>query len=1113
MEQSASFSGKEVDSVSLDFSELHEMGLAYIQELSGDVWTDYNSHDPGVTILEQLCYSLTDIANRISLPVEDLLTTEKDDQPNMIINAFLPPSSILTSLPVTIDDTRKMIIDRFDEIQNVWIAIKENVGYEEALRGINRIEILPKISFLKKMVGKPQIKIDFLDEVNKFLRENRNLGEFYEDALLLEPQDINISFKVYINEDAELEITIARLFLQLLEYVYNPIQYSTFGEMKDAGYSMEELYSGPKLIRGFIKDDHLKYEQKSIQAKRPGKNDINKKRLNSIHVDDLQKILSKVDGINRCELSPFIIDDKKQTEVKVENGKFFHLLQIDQSSNLTDNRFARIYQNMTVFVDGKKLSILNNQKINSLFSETWSKKYRAYPIESSVTEFLNDKLQGTYRNPTEYYSLQRHFPLIYGIGEEGLSKNEPVERHAKALQLKAYLMLFEQHLANHLAQLGNLNEFFNIDFRNGQEKTYFTQWMDSVPQIEKLATGDMTNIEACLESKAIFYNRKNRIYNHLLSRFGEEISDIPWKIAFRLNLIENEDEFNRTLLQYKSDFLLNLENLSYYRTRGEYFQSQKTGDDNLKYQRHPSGLEKIILAKTGIPEREKHFLVPDFAGSNEQSDPDNESSFNFKEIGDLNNNFRQLLPDEINRSYPTAGFIIPMAMFNEFDLKVLFKETLNFKNYRISNPDSAGNNVQVVFQKGKNKWVNLFTSRTNEKAIQRINQIINFFLSQNKKSEGLYVVDHILLSDILKDSKYGFKFTDEHGEPLFQTDEEESWYHSEDDRNVRFSEIKLKKAYYFFDNGKWMIQHKNWIHYPDITTNPKLDKLSDELKNGHFSCSNGKWIIKYEDSSRVSEQLKNKDLEILNELLEEVYENTNSFNSQIRIALDKNSYSFSNGKWILNYEDKILASFKIKDEDLVKLNEVLGKYSYSFTNGEWKINDGVEIPFDNTKNLEILNTEFEKVFKNTRSIIQLFNMPDDENGRLRFSEMEKIRAKGSMGTQSGQYGQRRLIFQRKLSNGDIIDEDFFNLMITVLLPDWPARFQTERFKDYVNDLIYERLPSHISNEIVWVDTLNMKRFEEKFYQWEQSKYTGKPSGEVQAAALDVYHAIMDLRKN
>lgn len=40
---------------SMDFNFLKNKGIDYIQKLSGDIWTDYNDHDPGVTILEQLC--------------------------------------------------------------------------------------------------------------------------------------------------------------------------------------------------------------------------------------------------------------------------------------------------------------------------------------------------------------------------------------------------------------------------------------------------------------------------------------------------------------------------------------------------------------------------------------------------------------------------------------------------------------------------------------------------------------------------------------------------------------------------------------------------------------------------------------------------------------------------------------------------------------------------------------------------------------------------------------------------------------------------------------------------------------------------------------------------
>ena len=29
--------------------------------LCGDQWSDFNSHDPGITILEQLCFALTEL--------------------------------------------------------------------------------------------------------------------------------------------------------------------------------------------------------------------------------------------------------------------------------------------------------------------------------------------------------------------------------------------------------------------------------------------------------------------------------------------------------------------------------------------------------------------------------------------------------------------------------------------------------------------------------------------------------------------------------------------------------------------------------------------------------------------------------------------------------------------------------------------------------------------------------------------------------------------------------------------------------------------------------------------------------------------------------------------
>lgn len=44
--------------------------------MGSSLWTDYNIHDPGITILEALCYALTDIAYRAGWDINDLLTPE-----------------------------------------------------------------------------------------------------------------------------------------------------------------------------------------------------------------------------------------------------------------------------------------------------------------------------------------------------------------------------------------------------------------------------------------------------------------------------------------------------------------------------------------------------------------------------------------------------------------------------------------------------------------------------------------------------------------------------------------------------------------------------------------------------------------------------------------------------------------------------------------------------------------------------------------------------------------------------------------------------------------------------------------------------------------------------
>ena len=63
----------------LDFDKLRSEGIAYLGKLSGKLWTDHNVHDPGITILEELCYALLDLGYRTNLPVEDILSKNPTD--------------------------------------------------------------------------------------------------------------------------------------------------------------------------------------------------------------------------------------------------------------------------------------------------------------------------------------------------------------------------------------------------------------------------------------------------------------------------------------------------------------------------------------------------------------------------------------------------------------------------------------------------------------------------------------------------------------------------------------------------------------------------------------------------------------------------------------------------------------------------------------------------------------------------------------------------------------------------------------------------------------------------------------------------------------------------
>src|SRR5262249_23767395 len=110
-----------------DFYRLRRDGIGFIAQMASKQWTDYNTHDPGITTLEALCYAITDLAYRTGWNIQDILPPKiapSDPLQPYPNQAFFTAREILTISPTTADDFRRLLID-LPRVRNAWVLCKE----------------------------------------------------------------------------------------------------------------------------------------------------------------------------------------------------------------------------------------------------------------------------------------------------------------------------------------------------------------------------------------------------------------------------------------------------------------------------------------------------------------------------------------------------------------------------------------------------------------------------------------------------------------------------------------------------------------------------------------------------------------------------------------------------------------------------------------------------------------------------------------------------------------------------------------------------------------------------------------------------------------------------
>ena len=101
---------RSTEELALGFQALREEGLHWLQKLAGERWTDHNLHDPGITLLEQLCFGLTDVVYRSGFPVADHLAGPGHGIDYEALSLH-PPDAVFPCRATTLEDQRRWLLD------------------------------------------------------------------------------------------------------------------------------------------------------------------------------------------------------------------------------------------------------------------------------------------------------------------------------------------------------------------------------------------------------------------------------------------------------------------------------------------------------------------------------------------------------------------------------------------------------------------------------------------------------------------------------------------------------------------------------------------------------------------------------------------------------------------------------------------------------------------------------------------------------------------------------------------------------------------------------------------------------------------------------------------
>jgi hypothetical protein len=701
----------------VSFDSLRSEAIKLIQQLSGHVWSDYNLHDPGITVLEQLIYAITDLIYRTEFAIEDYLASE-DGSIDLEAQVLHHPAEIFSCRATTKLDYRKLLLNKVAVADNVWLSAMPEHPTSRQCRGLYSVSV-------KLQQGLDRhLRDNAIHQLRAAYLGARNLCEDLGEIKVIDNLEYELCASVEVKSDRQPVDILAEIYFACARRIASSVNITNYDQLTDEIPPLDQLFDGPFTDFGFFMDHDLPEQQSEFL------------------VSTLFSVINSIEGV----------DYVKQLYMGRGEDKFYDT--IDSTGSGPDKAFdlhlPRLIEEVKVELtrNGRVLKI-PLQQVLARYDEL-NYKYQTSRSILQDNTLLYQAIKGESRTFSQYYSIQNQLPANYGINMQGIPKSAPIEVKAKARQFKAYLVIFEQLMANFMTNLDSIQSLFSL--RTDVPTSYSVQTLteQQVGDLSAVYPTDANNVlSRIVAGFDNYYERKGRLLDYLLALYGERFSQNSLR---HFNYYCREDEVEQVIMANKVAYLESIVKLGRDRAAASDYSVTSEHPKSglalrvamlLGFEQDQSGQLTEAILSLGIELRSHH------AYKEIKADSDDFRLFNFQpldgsrlksvEQAQLLDNNKLTSVDQYLENI-TETILVKNALLSER----LLREGIYLERYCIAQFDSHQDYV-LTFKIDDNTLWQLGIYKDRASANLAANNLRQCLLLLNQASEGLHVIEHILL--------------------------------------------------------------------------------------------------------------------------------------------------------------------------------------------------------------------------------------------------------------------------------------------------------------------------------------------------------------------------------